>query len=260
MKVSAKDLHRKSLYEGVDLWNRIIGPRGDANRGTGYTLKESHGSDDPGGLFVAPASETMADEQMPQVTRSLEVPAYRYGDDPEFDAWFDESLVTDADGSPVPLYHGTANPNVDTLRVTKGDSLQWGPGIYLTESRNLAEIYAQGSWRTGASAPNGKVLTVYARIMHPLDGDVPAHLLPDSDVQKVHAALQATGHGDVVAAVAKFSEEPLYQRLSFLLRSGDEATRVLREAGYDGLRIRSDGDVWVAFDAEQLRNAARAEP
>jgi len=75
MKVSAKDLHRiireeqemtrrKSLYEGVDLWNRIVGPRGDANSGTGYTLKEGHGSDDPGGLFVANDAETMADEQI----------------------------------------------------------------------------------------------------------------------------------------------------------------------------------------------------
>jgi len=52
-----------SIHEGVDLWNRIVGPRGDANSGTGYTLKEGHGSDDPGSLFVAPASETMADEQ-----------------------------------------------------------------------------------------------------------------------------------------------------------------------------------------------------
>ena len=51
------------IYEGVDLWNRIVGPRGDANSGTGYALQEGYGSDGTGGLFVAHDDATMADEQ-----------------------------------------------------------------------------------------------------------------------------------------------------------------------------------------------------
>ena len=37
MKVSAKNIEKmtSSLDEGVDFWNRIVGPRGDANSGTG---------------------------------------------------------------------------------------------------------------------------------------------------------------------------------------------------------------------------------
>ena len=52
-----------SIDEGVDLWNRIVGPRGDANSGTGYALQEGIGSDGTGGLFVAHDDATIADEQ-----------------------------------------------------------------------------------------------------------------------------------------------------------------------------------------------------
>jgi len=41
-----QEMSRRGRREGVDLWNRIVGPRGDANSGTGYTLKEGPGSDD----------------------------------------------------------------------------------------------------------------------------------------------------------------------------------------------------------------------
>ena len=65
MKVSAKNREKMttSIDEGVDLWNRIVGPRGDANSGTGYALQEGYSSDGTGGLFVAHDDATMADEQ-----------------------------------------------------------------------------------------------------------------------------------------------------------------------------------------------------
>jgi len=68
-----QEMSRQGRREGVDLWNRIVGPRGDANSGTGYTLKEGPGSDgdtDPSDI-VSRGWRERANEKLRQDTAAL---------------------------------------------------------------------------------------------------------------------------------------------------------------------------------------------
>jgi hypothetical protein len=80
-----QEMTRRGRREGVDLWNRIVGPRGDANSGTGYTLKEGPGSDDytdPSDI-VSRGWRERADEKLRQDAAALKKHIASPGSDEE---------------------------------------------------------------------------------------------------------------------------------------------------------------------------------
>ena len=79
---------------------------------------------------------------------------------PAFRKWFGDSKVVDADGNPLPVYHGT-NKNIDTFN-TEGKVR----ATFFSSSGKLASQYAkEKSQRDGL---NGIVYPVYLKISNPM--------------------------------------------------------------------------------------------
>jgi len=74
-------------------------------------------------------------------------------DTPEFKKFFRASKVVDADGKPLPLYHGTADSldSFDLDHPNRKDTGWLGTGVYLTTDRTLAGSYS--NLKRGSAAP-----------------------------------------------------------------------------------------------------------
>jgi len=81
----------------------------------------------------------------------------------EFKNWFDDSVVTKEDGSPLTVYHGTRAAVDDSFvfdysRIGEQGRAE-GAGFYFTPNKNVADGYAD----------NGATLEVYLSIQNPID-------------------------------------------------------------------------------------------
>lgn len=79
-----------------------------------------------------------------------------------FQQWFGQSMVVDAKGEPMRLFHGTAS-DFDVFAPSR--SGEFGPGIYLTSSTSEANGYVGTNAARGDAGMN--IVPVYARIEHP---------------------------------------------------------------------------------------------
>lgn len=85
--------------------------------------------------------------------------------------WFGDSKIRRADGSPLRMYHGT-NAGFTAFKVSPGG--MYGPGIYFTDSLDIANNYAQSTGGYGRQEslddpwqPTPNVMPVYLRIIRP---------------------------------------------------------------------------------------------
>lgn len=181
----------------------------------------------------------------------------------EFQRWFGKSKVVDADGKPMPLYHGTqANREIEEIdpRYFASGS-HFGPGFYMAESPEIASAgYAEGRLHprgeaTGSGSPS--VYKVYARVEKPLDVDAkaePAMIAavfgsPNVDLEEMGFANPTNG--------------TMYNQLA--KRLGDDkraANERLQELGYDGItRLNQASEKapqhreWVIFEPNQVKSA-----
>ena len=83
-----------------------------------------------------------------------------------FKNWFRKSKLTNPDGTPQVLYHGTADSfdYFDLDHPNRHDSGYAGTGIYLTPNKGLARTYAFNKARKKA---DGKIMELYARLENP---------------------------------------------------------------------------------------------
>lgn len=155
-----------------------------------------------------------------------EIPTGLQIDTPAFKRWFGDSKITNEDGSPKVLYHGTKK-DVSTFKVGDG---AFGRGIYLTELPDRTTQYWGGYGKLGApngTGPDGgNVMPVYVRMENPK--------VIDTDIFKV--------------------------KLPEGVRRDDAAKYITEQAkkeGYDGLITMSGNKVWeaVAFDPSQIKSA-----
>ena len=83
-----------------------------------------------------------------------------------FKNWFRKSKLTNPDGTPQVLYHGTADSfdYFDLDHPNRHDSGYAGTGIYLTPNKGLARTYAFNKAR---KKTDGKIMELYARLENP---------------------------------------------------------------------------------------------
>ena len=87
-----------------------------------------------------------------------------------FKNWFRKSKLTNADGTPQIMYHGTIDSfdYFDLDHPNRYDSGFAGTGVYLTPDKRLATRYArQKSVRTDATKEDRQVMSLYARLENP---------------------------------------------------------------------------------------------
>lgn len=155
---------------------------------------------------------------------------------PEFDKWFENSKVVDANGLPLVVYHGTQydfsafDPEMQGDTVFSGDI-----GFFFTNNTREANAYATFDWDREDPKPN--VMPVYLSIKNPLM----------VDITNEHHPGEAPG---------RWYDE-----------FGQKMAQYAIDSGYDGLivsdmsddpQLTVDGKVetmYVAFRPEQIKSA-----
>ena len=104
-------------------------------------------------------------EQIQEAAEKIEITDREAADtnSSEFKNWFDDSVVTNEDGSPLVVYHGTRAAVDDSFvfdysRIGEQGRAE-GAGFYFTPDKNVADGYAD----------NGATLEVYLSIQNPID-------------------------------------------------------------------------------------------
>lgn len=161
---------------------------------------------------------------------------------PEFKRWFGDSKIVDADGNPLPLYHGTKHVDgaIDTLRADRNGL------IFASKDPAFAEDYAYLG--LDGTETFGPVYKVYARAVRPFS-------LEDKDAL-----------GELIAALrgeSPTSAEALEDAAQ--LKKGEDTWQVLerpdvvasiKRLGYDGIWMKEGGsDNLAVMSPEQLKSA-----
>lgn len=162
-------------------------------------------------MAAEPAVATLFDQDGRVITES-----------PAFQEFFGNSMLANEQGDPVVLYHGTADDVVafDVDHPNRKDTGWLGTGVYLTDSPELGEMYAEQKKRTGEAAPN--VMPLYARLENP-------YMATAEDKARIKAGGRA---------------------------AADAFTQQLQEQGYDGviLQVAPDAREIVVFDPTSVKS------
>jgi hypothetical protein len=90
---------------------------------------------------------------------------------PQFSAWFGNSKVTNPDGTPKIVYHGTMNGGFSEFKIPEsfmsfGSAI--GGGIYFTDSERFARSYMKKSDIHPGEGSNKQLYKCYLSIQNPL--------------------------------------------------------------------------------------------
>lgn len=155
--------------------------------------------------------------------------------DPAFRSWFGRSKVVNSDGSPMKVYHGTAQNIEHFSEVSEGVD-----GIFFSSSPGIAGEYAD--WRQG-EGEGGSVYPVYLSMQNPLVVDYRAYLKKINDGQ--------------------FADER-DERGEFASEVVEDIVQTAKDFGRDGVIIHGIRDGWtdnsemattfIAFQPNQVKS------
>jgi hypothetical protein len=186
-------------------------------------------------LSMEPASGAMLGRRGSRATDPTSTPAFR--------RWFGESKVVDGAGRPLVVYHGTTAEDFDAFRPNYRKGEQLGFGIHFAADREFAAKYAEDpTVRRKGKAP--KVYEVYLSIQRPLVADAIVYEgTPEYELAKKLAGkklMTQRGEDDVRMA---------YMQSAIDQTGALRAEKLIREAGYDGIRYESIllSPVWTGW-------------
>ena len=146
---------------------------------------------------------------------------------PEFRRWFGRSMMVDPAGNPIRLYHGTSGSfNVFNL----SEFGKYGPGIYLTASRENAAGFASGM--RGPDMVGPSVMPLYVRLVNPL-------ILVETN----KGPLINTISGELTPGHEALQEKisTLSAAVEYMGGKGSEFSREVRSLGHDGIIVDFSG-------------------
>ncbi len=185
-----------------------------------------------------PKQGSMFEASQPDKGRMLELalagdaPMYSRAqtETPEFNNWFGDSKVVDAEGRPLVVYHGTRADFTEFKQSNRG---ALGPGIYLTTNTKEAGMY------TNSATPGGEnVMPVYVRMQNPLhvkDGENVFDILQTSD-DTIEQDLERAGYDGII-----------FDRIESAW-----SKKVMADAG---MEATGDSRHIVVFDPTQIKSA-----
>lgn len=184
-----------------------------------------------------------------------------------FKNWFQSSKVVDADGKPLVVYHGTPKGGFEEFSWKPGRNQQLGFGAHFSEDRTLSEGYASGQY-TRTKKGKGQVYEVYLSIQKPLDA---TQIVKEGSPE--YALAEKIMGKDKWRRFTSRDEDGL--RSGYLQKALDgsdpkRVERILREAGYDGVKYEAivtegagqhtrkvqSATSWVVFDKTQIKSVA----
>lgn len=158
----------------------------------------------------------------------------RYADQqtqtPEFKRWFGDSKVTDAEGNPLVLYHGTP-ADIAKFKPGGNNEHESGRAIWLTdEPDNIPAAHHIGGWN-GHYKDGANTMPLYVKMDNPLriDGD---------NAEQRNKIRTEFGDGLPVSV----PRESAYK---------------IMDAGYDGIifKQKNEPSEYVVFDSTQVKSA-----
>lgn len=132
-------------------------------------------------------------------------------DSEAFKSFYRNSVFKTDQGAPVLLYHGTADDvtQFDVDHPNRKDSGWLGTGVYLTDSTDMADLYAMQKSRTGQAGEN--VMPLYARLENPYyataEDKARVKAGGRAAADQFTADLQAQGYDGVIYQVAPDAKE-----------------------------------------------------
>lgn len=212
---------------------------------------------------------------------------------PEFKNWFGASKIVDEAGKPKKVYHGTSAGGFeafdDSKHYANGDLL-FGPGTYLTDSKEIADSYTKLG--KGAAPKNYEM---YASLKNPFDT---SKQVGRGEFKRLLGGLESTGAKvNVVEDLAEGADhsviaeitlpptrknelpttftldnfsgdsmgngEELWRKLAGYMPA-EKVNKALQAAGYDGIRYNGGAhlggpvkhDAYVVFDPTNLKSTA----
>ena len=180
---------------------------------------------------------------------------------PEFQKWFGDSKVVDANGKPLVVYHGT-NKSQDGVAFTKFDTYGsnyglMGQGSYFTAEPMIASEYTR---KGRGDTPT--VYPVYLSIQNPIDmdarADSAAWIAQFPDAEAFHEG------GDTNESWYRAAEDAMRDAMVPAYEGAEAMQEGLRAMGYDGIKHVGGGRygnntirhrVYIAFDPEQIKSA-----
>ena len=215
----------------------------------------------------------------PQMASLLDEPAQSVAtsplENPNFRSWFEGSKITDEQGMPLTVYHGSGSADIKEFdlgnyqKVQKGD---WGKGIYFTPSEGMAKSYRD----TAVKAQDPKIKEALAKEeslakefgTRPMMKwmDLQSGKISQEQYEKLQSAEQ--NWRDAIKAAEDSSEGKVYdvylniKNPYYYTYSGitepDLADQV-RRAGHDGLIIQNEAgsiEEILVFDPKQIKSAS----
>ena len=184
----------------------------------------------------------------------------------QFQRWFKNSKVVDADGKPLIVYHGSpAEFTVFSYLFGPRNGSAEGRGFYFTGDKAKAEGY---------KGANGKLYEVYLRLRKPLDPD--ALTITKAEVEKIIRAIDPDGDyvSDYASDSSGYPGRAWYEKavkdaanaiydssdnnadiigeFFSVFGQGDALKKITEATGYDGFIKK---DTYVVFAPEQIKSA-----
>jgi proteasome lid subunit RPN8/RPN11 len=191
--------------------------------------------------------------KQPQAAAEKLAPYGRQVDAPAFRKWFGKSQVVDADGNPMPVYHGT-DADFEAFDTTDF-------GAWFAERPKKANDYVNRSQTKGG--PPGylkelggeKVLKVYLRIEKPLR--IPQNIDMSEDNLNVRETLKFINEANGTDISAKEIGFPAdYEGIHFEWLAEPGFIDALKKRGFDGMFAYEKGErTWNVFSPEQAKSA-----
>ena len=177
---------------------------------------------------------------------------------PEFKEWFGDSKVTDEQGEPLVVYHGTPKFGFSEFKSKNKAGQDLGFGIHFSESPTFAEVYERGGKNSGT-------YEVYLSISNPLDLITDYGWVREGTTEHELALTLLKGTGRELHKETDPDGNKVYSlRVAIESVSPKKAERLIRSFGYDGVvyeaenRIMTSPNTYVA--GESSRSYIAFEP
>ncbi len=180
-----------------------------------------------------------------------------------FRRWFGNSAVVDNRGLPLVVYHGTT-AKFDAFRPHERKGEQLGFGIHFAEDMAMADLYAhdQHAARKGSTP---RVIDVYLSVQRPLVADT---IVRDGSAE--FALAKKLAGARLMTQRYEDGKRAAWMQHAIDATAGSRASRLIQEAGYDGIRYTAtilnrtahgarmvaESIAWIVFSPTQIKSAS----
>lgn len=183
--------------------------------------------------------------------------------------FFKDSKVVDENGNLLVVYHGTPNDfNVFDLNRSGQTGTEYGEGIYLTSSKDIANQYTKDK--------NGKIMEMYANIVKPLNNEnvtIDKKSLKKflKELVKIEEyALSNYGEisiDDVIEQIYDNADNDLdiigdISAVGHGIDNNLFYETLIKNTKYDGIfaTLKNGDNIYIAFNSNQLKNINNLNP